>query len=202
MEKIAATLFGKTRQAVLTALFEQPARRFYVRELARHSGISVGALQSELSALVEADLITREKDGNRVLYQANSTSQVFGEIRSLVLKTCGIPVQIRRILEPFGDAIRYATIYGSVAKGNNQSRSDVDLLVVGDIPYEKLLEALHPLEDQFGREISVRLFGPMDFSQRLAQQDRFLVGILQGPKLKVIGEMDGFGQSGGQGATN
>lgn len=202
MEKIAATLFGKTRQAVLTALFEQPDRRFYVRELARQSGISVGALQSELSTLAEADLITREKDGNRVLYQANSASQVFGEIRSLVLKTCGMPVRIRRALEPLGKAIHYATIYGSVAKGTNQSRSDVDLLVVGEVPYEKLLEALHPLEDQFGREVSVRLFGPSDFSQRLAQQDRFLAGILQGPTLKIIGEMDGFGQSCGQGATD
>ena len=104
-EKIASTLFGKTRQAVLTRLFEAPAQTFYLRELGRLTGISSGALKHELDALVGADLITRIEDGNRVNYHANQASPVFEELRSLILKTSGIPVLVRQALGPLCDQI-------------------------------------------------------------------------------------------------
>lgn len=42
MKNIVATLFRKNCQAVLTELFERPARLIYVREQARQSGICFG----------------------------------------------------------------------------------------------------------------------------------------------------------------
>ena len=75
MENTASILFGKTRQAVLTALFDAPGESLYVRELARRTGISPGALQHELGQLLSADLLSRHEDGNRVLYRANRSEE-------------------------------------------------------------------------------------------------------------------------------
>lgn len=192
MEKVASTLFGKTRQAVLTVLFEQPQRAVYLRELARLTGISTGALQLELTRLVDADLVLRQRDGNRVGYRANTMSQVFGELRSIILKTCGIPVLIRRALEAYG-GVRKALIYGSLAKGTSQGASDVDLLVVGSISFEDLVKSLSEVEAAIGREINPRLFSESEFEEKAASGDRFLTTILRGPTLPVIGEFHDAG---------
>jgi len=188
MEKIASTLFGKTRQAVLAWLMLSPEERYYVRELARLTGISPGAVKYELDALTEADLITRVADGNRVVYQANKQSPVYEELRSLVAKTSGIPLAIRNALIPFGGKIERALIYGSLAKGTNQSRSDVDLLVVGGVAFSSLIAALAPIEQSIQREISVRLFSAKEYADKLRKRDRFLAGILKAPVMPVIGE--------------
>ncbi len=187
-EKIAATLFGKTRQAVLTRLFEAPAQAFYLRELGRLTGISSGALKHELDALVDADLITRIEDGNRVNYHANQACPVFEELRSVILKTSGIPVLLRQALEPLRDQIDQAFIYGSLAGGKNQSRSDVDLMVVGRISFPDLIAALEPVERLIQREISSRLYGSAEFEERLTTGDRFLTGVIQGPRVPIMGE--------------
>lgn len=188
MEKIASTLFGKTRQAVLAWLMLSPEERYYVRELARLTGISPGAVKYELDALAEADLITRAADGNRVVYQANKLSPIYEELRSIVAKTSGIPLAIRNVLTPFGSKIERALIYGSLAKGTSQSRSDVDLLVVGEVAFSTLIAALAPIEQSIQREISVRLFSAKEYAEKLRKRDRFLAGILKGPVMPVIGE--------------
>lgn len=188
MEKIASTLFGKTRQAVLALLMQSPDDRYYVRELARLTGISPGAVKYELDALSEADLITRAADGNRVVYQANRQSPIYEELRSIVAKTSGIPLVIKNALAPFGGKIERALIYGSLAKGTSQSRSDVDLLVVGDVEFPALVSALASVEHSVQREISVRLISAREFTEKIRKRDRFLTGILKGPVIPVLGE--------------
>ena len=72
MDSAAAVLFGKTRQAVLALLFDQPGASYYLRAMSRMSGIAPGPLQHELTHLHTADLVVRSQDGNRVTYQANT----------------------------------------------------------------------------------------------------------------------------------
>jgi predicted nucleotidyltransferase len=193
VETAASILFGKTRQAVLAALFTVAGERAYLRELARRTGIGPGPLQFELSRLVAADLVTRSKDGNRVVYQANTAHPVFRELRGLVLKTCGLPEQIRSALRPLDNDISLALVFGSVAKGTSQGKSDVDLLVVGSAKLETLLAMLEPVERQLDRGISVRLFKPTEFKKRREERDRFLSGVLAGPTIPVIGAVDDAG---------
>jgi predicted nucleotidyltransferase len=190
MDVTAAVLFGKARQAVLTLLLEQPARTFYLREMSRLTGIGPGALQHELGQLLQADLVLRAKDGNRVAYQANAAHPVFAELQSLVGKTCGLQVQLKAALQPHAAQIRFAAIYGSLAKGTNHARSDVDLLLVGELGLEQALAAITPLEESIGREISVRLYSPKEFHQRRAKKDGFIQGVMAGPITVVLGNVD------------
>lgn len=188
MDVVAATLFGKTRQAVLVQLFEQPDSPLYLREMSRRTGISPGALQHEVNQLLKADLILREEDGNRVAYRANTAHPIFGELQGIVLKTCGLPPRIRRALAPLAESIDFAAIYGSVAKGTSHARSDVDLLVVGNMRLQELLAHLHPVEQLASREISVRLYSPEDFAGRRQKGDAFITGVLSGPVIQLVGK--------------
>lgn len=190
MERIAATLFGKTRRAVLAKLFLEPAREYRLRELARLTGISAGSVQHELKQLVAADLALRSENGTRVTYRANAASPVYGELRALVEKTSGIEDLLRRALRPAAKKIRLAMIYGSIARGANRARSDLDLLVLGTIAFADLLRLLGPAERKIGREVSPRLFTENEFRERLQKGDRFLKSVMQGPKIVLLGNID------------
>ena len=190
MNASATVLFGKTRQAVLTNLFENPERPMYLRELARQTGISPGALQHELGQLAKADLVIREQDGNRVTYRANAAHPIYPELRAIVQKTCGLPAQIKDALAAYAPQIRLAALYGSMAKGLDHAYSDVDLLVVADISLEQTLAVLAPIETRLGREISVRLYKPSEFHKRREENESFLVNVLNGPLTLLIGTAD------------
>lgn len=190
MEATAAVLFGKTRQAVLALLFEQPEQAYYLRELARQTGVSPGALQHELGQLQKADLVERSQDGNRVIYRANMAHPVFAELQGIVRKTCGLPAQIKAALQPFAAQIRFSTLYGSLAKGLNHARSDVDLLIVGDLSLEQALVAIVPVEAHIGREISVRIYSAEDFRKRRERGENFITNVMSGPLTPLIGTPD------------
>ena len=190
MDAVADTLFGKTRQAVLVMLFEQPSKPLYLREMAKQGKISVGALQNELNQLLSADLIIRQEDGHRVTYQANTRHPVFADLQSIVRKTCGVPAKLQAMLAPHREQIALAAIYGSFAKGGNSGASDIDLLVVGKIGLPELIALIQPLEESTGREVSVRLYSTAEFSQRKGLGDHFIQSVLSGPLIILMGSLD------------
>jgi predicted nucleotidyltransferase len=188
MDSTASILFGKTRRAVLSLLFEQPDRRFFLRELSRLTGISPGALQHELGRLGRAEIIERAQDGNRVTYRANTTHPVFSELQSIVHKTCGIPSLLKVALAPFAEKITFAAVYGSIAKGTDHARSDVDLLIVGSLGLDQATQTLAPVEEQIGREIGLRVFSSEEFRRRRKRKDAFLHRVMSGPLTTILGD--------------
>jgi uncharacterized protein len=69
---------------VLAVLYGHADQSFYLRQLVRAIGAGHGALQRELQHLTYIGLILRRTQGNQVLYQANSQSAIFPEIKSLI----------------------------------------------------------------------------------------------------------------------
>jgi predicted nucleotidyltransferase len=182
-------------------LLEQPEQAYYLRQLARQIGVSPGALQHELGELQKADLIKRNQDGNRVTYRANTAHPIFTELQSIVRNTCGLPAQIKAALSQHVARIRFATLYGSMAKGLNHAGSDVDLLIVGDLSLEEALAAIVPVEARIGREISVRIYSAQDFRNRREQGESFLANVLAGPHTPLIGTPDDAREPHRQGAA-
>lgn len=189
MDPTASILFGKTRQAVLSALFERGAEGIYVRELERQTGISSGALHHELGQLMQADLVEKTNDGNRVVYRINESHPIHTELRGIVEKTCGIPAQVREALVDLEPNIQFAAIFGSTARGTGHSGSDVDLLLVGDLTQSMVIERIQPLEDRLQREIGFRLYTPQEFLERKSS-DPFLTRVLARNLLPVIGSIN------------
>ena len=85
----STTLFGKARREVLTVLFGNADQAFYIRQLARLTGLGMGALQRELAALSEAGIIERAKQGNHIFLKANAACPIYQELKGIVAKTVG-----------------------------------------------------------------------------------------------------------------
>ena len=83
----AALLFGSTRRRVLGWLLSHADEAYYLRELVRHTGGAVGAVQRELEQLTAAGLVRRDVRGHQVYFQANRDAAIFPELQGLFAKT-------------------------------------------------------------------------------------------------------------------
>ena len=184
---LASALFGKVRLAILALLFVRPDRSFFVREIVRAVEGGQGAVQRELARLSAVGLLVRRQEGRQVYYQANRDCPLFAELRSIMTKTVGLADILRAALAPLGDRISVAFIYGSVARGDPESESDVDLLVAGDVQFGEVTELLSPVQDQIGREVNPSVFPSEEFGRRTRQEGDLLARVWSGSKIIVIG---------------
>ena len=97
---LSSTLFGRTRGAVLAVLFGHVGESYYLRQLARMTGITLGPVQRELRQLVDAGLVTKKTLGTQTLFSANEASPIFAEMRAIVAKTVGIRDILLAALSP------------------------------------------------------------------------------------------------------
>jgi len=180
-------LFGHTRSALLAMLYGHADQSFYVRQLVRAIGAGHGALQRELKYLTEMGLVLRRTQGNQVLYQANSQSPIFSEVKGLITKTVGIHDVIRSALASLGPEIQIAFVYGSVARQKERANSDVDLMILGDASFSEVVSALGPAENALSREINPTVFPVSEFRSKLAARNHFLRSVMKEKRLFVLG---------------
>jgi predicted nucleotidyltransferase len=180
-------LFGKTRNGVLGLLFGHPDESFYVREIARTLGSGQGAVQRELESLEKSGILVRSTRGRQVFYQANSQSPIFEEIKSLVSKTVGGVQILNQSLAPLADKIQVAFIFGSMAQGQQHRDSDVDLFIVGDVSFGDVVEALDSAQKKLVREINPVTYPIAELQEKISRQQHFVMNVLRGPKLFLIG---------------
>lgn len=183
---LSDTLFGRTRGAVLSVLYGHVGESFYLRQLARLTGKSLGAVQREIRQLADAGLVTRKIEAARTLYGANPDSPVFSEIKSLVRKTVGMHDALYSALESLRGKIHIAFVYGSVARSSETGRSDVDLMIVGRVGFEAVVSRLAAAEKRLDREINPTVYSVKEFRSKL--QGNFLKNVLAQKKLFIVGD--------------
>lgn len=180
-------LFGQTRGKLLALLYGHVDQTFYVRQLVRKVGAGHGAIQRELQQLTNLGLLVRRMQGNQVLYQANSASPIFPEIKSLIAKTVGVRDAIRSALVGLRARIQIAFVYGSVAQQTERAKSDVDLMVLGKVAFTDLVAALGPVQETLAREINPTVFSVSEFRSKLRAGNHFLRNVMAAKKLFIVG---------------
>ena len=190
---VADALFTKVQQRVLAVLFGNHARSFYANELIALACSGSGAVQRQLAQLEAAELVTVRRVGNQKHYQANASAPIFEELRSLVLKTSGLVDVLRAALAPLASQIDLAFVYGSVAKGKDTAKSDIDLMVVSEkVAYADIFATLEPATNRLRRTINPTLFSRTELDKRILDGTAFVKRVLEQPKLWVIGEDRGL----------
>lgn len=187
MNALAEALFTTTQQRLLSLLYGEPDRSYYLKEILQAAGMGVGTVKRELSRMVEAGMVSQTKRGNQHHYQANKSCPIYPELAGLVRKTLGLSEALRRALSPLADRIEWAFVFGSVANGQSSEGSDVDLLVIGDVNYDDLSLALYPAQEIIGREINPKLYRPTEWSTLSTSGDSFIRSILGNARIDLIG---------------
>jgi predicted nucleotidyltransferase len=185
---LGSALFGKSRLAILCLLFLNADQRFYLRQIVNTTRLGMGAVQREVRLLSNAGLILREREGRHVYFRANRECPIFEELRTIIVKTAGLADVLRDRLEPLADRCRVAFVYGSFAEGRDNAESDVDLMVIGDVTFAAVSDALGDLQMDLRREVNPTVYGLTEFKEKT--HTPFIASIIRKPKVFLIGNDD------------
>jgi predicted nucleotidyltransferase len=73
-------------------------------------------------------------------------------------KTVGLVVLLQQELDTLGERIQLASLYGSIARSQETSDSDVDLMIVGTAGLSDLILSLRRAEQALGRPVNPPCF--------------------------------------------
>ena len=176
------------RVKVLAFLLLNASEEFHLREIARRAGVPLQAAQRELKLLEDIGLVERQRRGRQVFVSVQTLHPLFEDLRSLLIKSEGLAIPLREVLEAIDD-VEAAAIYGSVASRTDTGRSDIDLLVVGSPDELAFHESVSAVEEVLGRPINYTLLSRRELEDRLRQNDPFLNRVLKGDLIPVIGDI-------------
>ncbi|HRB98359.1 MAG TPA: nucleotidyltransferase domain-containing protein [Nitrosomonas sp.] len=191
---LSSLLFSDYRRRVLGLLLLHPDTAYHVRELARLTGTSAGTLHKELTKLTAGGVLRRQEVGNQVRYSADRDCPVFEELASILRKTSGLVDVLVEALSSVEKDIALAFVFGSVARGDQQSNSDVDVMLVGNLGFADAVSVLHPVQATLQREINPVVYSLEEFHRRAASHDSFIQEVLSQPKLFVVGDENELGK--------
>ena len=124
---------------ILGILYSSPDRDYYMQELGRLIGKKPGVFQKALEALSKEGVLKSEYRANARYFRANEEYPLYAELKSIVKKTSGMIPEIKSVIITM-QGIKFAFLYGSYAKGKENSASDIDIFLVGVVDDSKLIK--------------------------------------------------------------
>ncbi len=173
--------------------FLNPDAEFHINEIARRTDLSPSYVVSELGILQRIGLVIRREQGNLALYRANTKNIIHEDLKRIFMKYVLVDNIIAKDLP--ASEIKYALIYGSFAKGTERESSDIDLLVIGQISDDHLLNGIMKAQKEISREINYILWTEDEFRDKSKERIALLREISETPVIMIIGEESEFKRS-------
>lgn len=164
------------------------------QQLQRASGMSAASLHRELERADVAGLVTRDDSRRPFVYRPDEQSPLLEPIVALLRMTVGAEHEIAEALHGL-DGIKVAAIFGSHAADTGGPRSDVDVLVVGDVEERRLRSVLRGVGKRLGRHIDLTLLRPTQIAELAREGNPFLETVLDRPRIDLIGSIDAYTQA-------
>ena len=206
-------LFGsKTRVKLLKLFMSNPNRSFYVREITRKIDEQINSVRRELANLLSIGLITSDSTNNKLYYEVNQKYEHYGALRELFTgKKSAQNVAKDKISEAETvedqtetkqtevNEVKKATVDEKVwdKVGNisgllysgaftRDSRSPVDIMIVGDVPISRAEAAVAELEKQEGKELRYAVMELDEWLYRKQVNDKFWLQVVDAKNLIII----------------
>lgn len=150
---------------------------------------SPGSLLRDLRRLETIRLLRTERVGNQVRYSLDQKHTLYKDLQRMILKTAAVDAVLREALQPM-EGIELALLYGSFAKGKATSRSDLDLMIIGDVTDRALAPVPAKAEEFLGREVSYTRYPREEARAKNRRRSSFVRSVFVGPSLLVLGDGD------------
>ncbi len=187
MKSMLESLFSsRVRAKVLASFFLHPGEIYNAWELSHRLNENYSAVWKELVLLEKLGILISAKIGNSKNYMEDKKCPIAPELRSIVLKTEGAGMVIKRRLLEMG-TIKEAFIYGSYASDEADTASDLDLMIIGEINLIQLATDINLLEKELNRPINYVIYSEQEWNEKAAVSDPFWENVTKAPKLMLLG---------------
>ncbi|HVC78430.1 MAG TPA: nucleotidyltransferase domain-containing protein [Candidatus Micrarchaeaceae archaeon] len=186
-------LWGRSevRREILLRFFTQPGLETHALELAKQLNRPHQAVGRELKRLVAAGILAERMVGRARRVRLADRSPVVDSARALFDQTVGVEARLRSALEGIS-GVRGALVFGSRARGDERSNSDIDLLVVGKPDPTLLAAAVSRAEREVGRQVHVVVLEPAELRMPDSKAPTFLKQMRKEPRRAVLGDLSEF----------
>ena len=100
------------------------------REIARRAGRSKTGVQHVLERLVDQGIVERLSTGNTQLYSLNRDHLLAAAVEQIASAHTELIRRLRDTISSWKTPAVHASLFGSAARGDGDTRSDIDLLIV------------------------------------------------------------------------
>jgi hypothetical protein len=184
---LTAFFSSSARVKLLGLLTLNPGQRYYLRQLARSLHLPIRAIQRETERLLQAGLLKKAIDGNRVYFQIKREHFLYPEIQRMFLKIVGARALLGDALRP-PPSIRAAFVFGPFAGEHAPAEGKIDLFVVGELAARRVRAALAKFHSDTRRELNVYVASAAEWRAALMRRDGFIDKVMQSPKVFIVGD--------------
>jgi hypothetical protein len=147
---IETLISSKTRVKLLLKFFLNSNTTAYLRSLESEFGESSNGIRVELNKFEDAGMLSSSVKGNKKVFRANVEHPLFKEIHNIILKYIGIDQVIEKVIERLG-SVEKVYLAGKFARGIDSKI--IDLVFIGDIDKNYLVELVEKVEEVISRKI-------------------------------------------------
>lgn len=188
MADLGDIITSKVRIKILKLFLSNVSEMYHVRGVVREVKEEINAVRRELARLEQAGIIKKESRGNRLYYWVRQDYPYFGDLVSVIAKSTGLGAEIVENRKKVGK-VAFAMFSGRFIRRKERKREgDVDVLIVGDIVLPELAAIVRKEESIRGKEINYTVMGREELDFRKKRRDPFLLGILSGSRVMIIGD--------------
>lgn len=180
-------IISRVRVKILRLYFLDPSKIYHVREIVRRTEEEINAVRRELSHLEKVGLMSKERRANRLFYCLRRDYPLYFDLLNLISKTSGLGGDIFKNRVKLGK-IKFAMISGRFIRNLPRETNHVDLLIIGKIVLPELSQLVRQEEVKREREINYTVMSEEEFDFRKKRRDPFVLDILRGSRLMLIGD--------------
>lgn len=178
---------SKSRVKLLNVFLSSPSEMYHVRELVRRTNDEINAVRRELAHLEKRGILVKEPRANRVYYFLSKIYPFYDDLLKIGAKTLGLGAEVLQNKAKLGK-IKYAAFSGKFVKRVRDNSEEVDFLVVGTVVLPELALLIKNEERRLNMEINYTVMTEDEFSFRKKRQDPFLLSIILGSRVMLIGD--------------
>jgi len=153
----------KKENIVLNLFLDHITTEFHLREISRKAKISPSTAKLSLDKLKKKEIIIEKSIANLRIFKANRENKLLQEMKRIknidIIKKSDL---INRIQNPVS-----VILFGSFAKGTNDEKSDIDILIITN--NKKSLNIL----DIKGYELQVIQLTPLEWKEKVKNDKPF-----------------------------
>lgn len=188
-------IISRVRVKILTLFLTNPGQIFHVRDIVRKVGEEINAVRRELAHMEKAGMVAKEQRANRLFYGFRKDYPLYYEFLELIGKTTGLGWDIQKQKAKLGK-IKFAMLSGRYLRSDmKKSQTDVDLLIVGTVVLPELAQLVKAEEVRKERELNYTVMTEDEFTFRKRRKDPFVLSILAGSRVMVIGDEEELTQT-------
>lgn len=173
----------ETKLTILKPFFENPAKKFSIRELSRILKINHTTVRQYLNKLVKEGILSMKREGVYTFYKVVLSKKTL----NLKIHYNLEKLRISKIIEDLEKIYDFPVIiiFGSYASAMDENNSDIDICLISDIEKEFLPEKY---EKVLNRKISIHKFNRKSWEKSKKANPTLINNICNG--IVLSGELE------------